>query len=356
MSQLGIGRPGPRYVERGGDIAFRQPFVAKDCRIHYFIVEADRDYLQAFLDRSFAEPSDGEIELRTIGPYVVVNFITVQRLGSGPPDDVLGVIPEKEASIWVPALRRRPGFDQLVWTVPYMFVDSGPAVTGGREIYGYPKQFADVAIEEDDDGLPQELSVTTTAIARHAPESVFAPQRVLEVKRRGRRPTRLHATRAQLSRARDTVDALRPEPDVFMEIVHRSVTDDAPAAPLASGDAITGLGRRVDLAEVAIRLWSAVLDGRVTMLLLKQFRAADNPEIACYQAIVEVDHTLSEVTECDILSTGYDVVFGDFDSQHMQLELGVPPAGHPRRPGMAFSVDFEFQVEPGRVLWEATAL
>ena len=350
---LGTCRPEPGYVERGGEIAFRPPFRSSGACVHYFFVEADESRLGRYLDRCFNQASDGAVSLRPAGPYVLLNFVEVDRLSSGPPDSALGGVAEKEAAIWLPALEKRRGPDRLVWTVPFMYVDSGQALASGREIYGYPKQLGKIKARLLDDGTPDRFSVHTLALRRHRPEAMAKRRRVLKVERVGLHQPSEHATYPDRERARDGLRELLPDEAEVVRFVRRVLAAGEESREPHPGkqSAIEAVRNSADLAEIAVRLWTDLFDRDLTMFLLKQFRSATDPQRACYQAILEVSHRLAEVRGWTLHADEYEVTFDALASQHIQEELGV--STDTKRAVMAVTLDFDFEVMPGKVLWQA---
>jgi hypothetical protein len=352
VSPLGSSRPEPEYVERGGEIAYRLPFRSSGARIHFLLVQGDEECLRRHLDRGFNRPSGGTVSLRPAGPWVLLNFIMVKRLTSGEPDRALGGVGEMEASIWVPAFHAGKG-DRLVWTVPYMFVDSGQALASGREVYGYPKQLGSIEIHELGDGTPDKLRLRTLALKKHARDELAREHRVLKVRRVGPHHPGRRATHPDLGRVANRLRAMSPEPGEVVRFVEQVLDADGAASPGSRPrPAAAAVQDRADLAEVVLRLYGDLFDCRLTMLLLKQFRSATDPQRACYQAILEVPHRVAEFEDWTLHGDAFDVTFDALASQHMQEELGV--SSGTQRAAMAVSLDFDFEVLPARVLWQAS--
>lgn len=354
MSPLGTCRPEPAYVERGGEIAYRLPFRSAGAHIHFFFVHGDEECIRRHLDRTYNRPSGGAVSLEPAGPYVLLNFITVRRLTSGEPDRALGGASEREASIWVPALRRGVGPDRLVWTVPYMFVDSGQAMASGREVYGYPKQLGTIEIEELDDGAPDRLWLETLALRTYGRDELARQHRVLEAERVGPHDSVRQATHEDMGRVVGRLRSLPPDPEEVFWFIRQTLEAgegaEKPMSPKPSTP--EAMKNRIDLAEIALRLYSDLFDCKLTMILLKQFRSATDPQRACYQAVLEVPHRLAELTGWVLHGDRFDVTFDALASQHMQEELGVSKGAE--QAAMAISLNFDFEVLPAKVLWQAT--
>ncbi|MEA2587458.1 MAG: hypothetical protein QOH66_385 [Actinomycetota bacterium] len=169
----------PTYVERGGEISCRHPATIKDLRLYGFVIEADRNLLDEFCRRNFNYPSGGAEQWRAAGNHVVLNFVDIPQLGSADAlDRWLGVVREREMAIWVPVVDVRR--ERVAWAVPYMFVDSGLAMSGGRETYGFPKQLGRLLIPRSDI-CPDKLAVSSVTFRRHAPEATATLTQVVRV-------------------------------------------------------------------------------------------------------------------------------------------------------------------------------
>ena len=358
MSQLGIGRPSPRYVERGGDVVYRPPFRARDASMWMFLVEADIECLAEVCRRTFTYPTDGAVEVVPIGPYVVVTFVNIRELGSGPPDDRLGTLPELESSLWFPVLDTRR--NRFVWHVPYMFVDGRAAMAGGREIYGFPKNIARLGIPGERDVLPEKLSVRTLALERFRRDERGSEHLVYSVSRRGRRPMTREEASGPASRAdrffveppgalRSDLRSRRPDPNILAP----SLSAGFRARSLLG--ALRGRGTLLQAAEVLLLFLADFAEECLPMLNLKQFRSSVSSELACYQAVVEVRNTIEGTpVGGPIPDDYYQLTFRELDSEPICRDLGIRSG--PQTPAAALWLDFGFDIDPGDVLWEASPL
>jgi hypothetical protein len=304
------------YVERGGELVTRHPFDALCARLMVFALPCDAERLQRLCDRTFTAPTDGAESYVPIGESVYVAFTSIGELRSAePPDDALGSVGEREAAVWVPVYDTRR--DRTAWMIPYIFVDAAAPLLGGREIYGFPKQPADVIVSADASSIE----------------------------------VRAHC-----------VDRFAPDARVEQRTVLRATHPDGPAAAAPSeGDAdlpgllreVAGwLGMEVDRpSRAGVRLLGQLARGEVPVVLLKQFRDAADPCRACYQAVVEVEQRLLALSGGGTLGDGWVLDAADLDGQPLVRDLGLP-AG-PQRPAASFWIAFDFRIGRGRVLWEA---
>jgi hypothetical protein len=323
----------PRYVERGGELATRQPFDARDVSLYVFVLRADRLLLELLCEQRFDWPSAGAMRYEPIGDSVMLVFANIGELrSSGPPDDRLGRCAEQELGIWIPVFDRWHG--RAAWTLPYTFVDEPTVTAGGREIYGFPKQLAQVSVPALDQD-PTRFEVQAHCIDRFAPNARVQRHRVV----RARRPS--------------TGPLARDWPDLQPALVDL-LGGGAPVGAGLGHLQADLLARRAGVAaeiEPALLFLSQLALGRVPVVLLKEFRDAADPRFACYQAIVEAPQTLLACRGGGLLSNDWEVEIANLDGEPLVRELWVK-AG-PNDPGLAFWLDIDFRIERGRTLWEA---
>ena len=334
-------RAKPRYVERGGDIVYRHPFTAHRARIFHFLIQADLRALQNLLDQSFSDPTAKTVEYVPLGPYVSLNFVSTERLGSEAPDDRLAAVSEREVGIWIPCRRRNGG--SVVWFVPYMFVDSATALASGREVFGYPKQLGDFVVEGPE-AQPTSLTLSTLACRTFGPTATACTEPVLTI----RQPA---PSGPSVTPIGELDDALASLADLAVDEEAGNERDSLVEA-VVDADLVDVLTDPFDVARTAAALIRDIQDNVLTMVFLKQFRSCEDPEAACYQAIVEVPHTLRRVGSFAFLPRGCEVAFEVLDSEPIVRDLGLASAT--ATPRLSFTMELDFTVRPGRVLWQAT--
>ena len=354
LSQLGIGRPSPAYVERGGDIVYRTPFRARGARMYVFFIPADPRRMQTAIDRSLIQPSLGAERYRTFSSHVVMSFMHVKRLTGGRGDERLGAIPESEGSIWMPMVDTRR--NRLVWTVPYMYVDGSAAVAGGREIFGLPKQLGRIRFPVADETAPDSLVVSALTIKNFRPSATARMRTVFRVDRLG--PDRARLPPTQLVPAEgefpDALGLLMSQRGRGVPDIGRATRDeDRPAGERVSRRRQQILqSSRIGLFELLVMLFMDFSDDEVTMIQLKQFRDIEDPQIACFQSIVEVNTILVQCRGWGVLpSDEYTVDIRTLDGAPVVRELGVNASAH--HPAFALWLDFDFDLEAGETLWLA---
>lgn len=329
----------PTFVEHGGEIACRHPADAIDSRLYGFVLQADRELLDAYCDRLFNRPTGGEEHWQAVSDEVLLNFVDIPTMGSTDLlDQRLGVCHEREAAIWFPVVDRK--WNRFAWAVPYMFVDSALAMAGGREVYGFPKQMGTLEIPVGDTA-PSLLHIDTVTLQTHAPDSVATNYRLITVERSGK-PAPLGAAWGHPGQALH---------EVMRAVGTTSVPD------LGNGDTRSWLARWLpsgarQVADVSPELlfFAQLVEEDIPMLLLKQFRDAHEQGAACYQAVVRVDMLVSLFRSGGLLPDDYHVRVEALDGEPLSRELGIQSSCSPR---LAFWLDFDFVVQLGHILWEA---
>jgi Acetoacetate decarboxylase (ADC) len=328
----------PAYVEHGGEIACRHPADGLDSRMYGFVVQANRDCLDAYCDRCFNAPTMGEQQWRAISDHALLNFVDIPKMGSTDPlDDHLGYTHEREAAIWFPVYE--PRLRLLAWAIPYMFVDSHFALAGGREVYGFPKQLGALTIPRDRQIAPASLKLRVDTFAKYKPTAKARNHRVITVRRIGGGSNRL-----------DSEGSLPGE--AFHGVIRGFSSVVEPK--LLKGDLLGWLANfgRDEVPDVIPNalFFVQLVEQHSPMLLLKQFRDAHVPGGACYQALVLADLRMTDFRAGGLLPDDYEVKIARLDGEPICRELGIAKAS---RPHTAFWLDFDFYVELGDILWEA---
>jgi hypothetical protein len=238
-----------------------------------------------------------------------------------PFDGAKGAMAEIDVAFWVPVLATTSVGGvalptRFAWYHPYIWVDSGIAAMGGREIYGFPKQTAAIEAREDEHGLAR-LSITTHVMSVLAPESRALPRRLVELTRVGDGGDAPSTARQQLDSLIESLQRAR------VELTRRLATSRLPAT-----DAL-----------------AALFEQEVHMVFLKQFRDAGDPERACYQAIVEATATVIGFRHAGFVRGEYRLDLEYAESHPLRADLGLGEG--PLRPELGFWIDYDFRVDSG---------
>jgi len=309
----------PRYVETGGELVFRQPFVAEGVRMYSFVLEADTARLDRYLERSFNEPLRERFGYRSIGRHVLLNFVSTRKLSAGRPDE-FGFLDELEVAIWILAEDHNDKGLDPVWSVPYMFVASPAPLATGREVYGFPKQFGHIDIPDDRDHAPERMCLSGPALTAFDPAGVVEDKEIIRVERDG------------LPEKLVPIWDSGPGPDQF-----------------TLGKALAQRrGHRLDVLKTTLAEWrilaalgDQLLRRTVPIVLLKQFRSVVDADRACYQAVVGVDLKMTAFRKLGLLPDDYAVTLTKLANEPFARELGLALDSKPKT---AFWLDFDFTI------------
>lgn len=359
----------PTYVETGGSQVWRPPYRARRVETFGFVLACERSAIDALLLRDLVEPAGGAVDYRCAQEWLIVLFAGIEHLSSAEePDRLRGYAPELEVSIWCLAADVSAG-GRLVWYLPYVFVDSGPAMASGREVYGYPKQLGAFG-----PNYPDALASPGTTTVQGMAIQPFGPNQEATL-----RPmisgTRLMGTGGSAGGggAASFADLL--------SLLAEDLTVEDETIPFGPGPELSGAITPLDwpapsASPSSIPAWAGrrVLDtffGRSlatddpnqligdmvddpTLVFLKQFRDASCPSKACYQAIVEAQLAVKPGTASyQGLDPGlFEITIEEWDSHPIASDLGVA-ARTPLKPAGAFRAKLDFDILLGLEVWRA---
>jgi uncharacterized protein with NAD-binding domain and iron-sulfur cluster len=344
----------PRYVEYGALATAPGPLLCERALLYCFFVEAEQARVQHLCDRVFKQPTGGALRYRVprLAP-VILTFGTIAGLRSLHPDHSgRGSASEPEAAIWVPTVAQRVVDgrhldDHLAIFMPYIWVDDPIAFASGREVYGFAKtqgwmrrladpRAAGGAAAEDP---PEELVLDVYGAREYEAGAELGRRRLLTVRKHGAR--RGGGAGAQESRAEGT--DLASLVGHFMSELQGSPRHE-PAGPVRrSARRFGGVRARAGV------LADLVSQQAVRHVFLKQFRDAEDGELAVLQQVVEAQ---SRVTPGSLrwrrLRGSYELSVTPLASHPLEDELGLASEQTIRR---AFVAEFGFRMEPGVVRW-----
>ena len=322
------GSDGPRYVDRWRSNGSLVPFTGSGVRSFVFVFEGKAECLTDLCHRYLSAPTGGQVEYRPVTSLVALIFSRVQKLvASNPPYSGMGWFAETEAAFWVltTAVQHQDDgsafADHLAWFVPYIFTDSPLAISEGREIFGFPKEFGWFEMPANDD--VDRLTVDVHAVRRfNSTDAEGRRERLLEVHRAPDGP----------------VSGVRRRLEAFAE-VGRLLKD------------LWGDSRKLltpDLNFVSTFL-DDVIHHRGQIVCLKQVYDSADTSRACYQAIVEIPLKATQFRAGAVLPDAYLLTLNKLDSHPIQTDLGLEDG---ERSLLGYSIDFDFEFEPGETIWK----
>jgi hypothetical protein len=313
----------PRYVETGGELVFRQPFIAEGVRMYSFVLDADVNKLNRWLDRSFNEPLRDRFAYRAHGRHMLLSFVRTRRLLAGPPDQ-FGFLDELEVAIWILAQDCKNQGAKPVWAVPYMFVATPAPLATGREVYGFPKQLGTITIPKDLTTTPETLLLCGPTLERFDPDAEVKDGVILQ------------AWRDAIPEKLQPIWDAGKGPDQF---------DLAKALAGRRGRRFRTMLRLLQEAPLLTALGGQLARRKVPIVLLKQFRSVLDPDRACYQAVVGVDLEITAFRQLGVLPDDYTVKLEKLANEPFFRELGLTGE---LKPQTAFWLDFDFKLESAK--------
>lgn len=323
-----------KYIDYGGNFLPRQPGRSDEVVARVFGVQADETKLQQLCDKTLnARGADGhplhpEVEYRVISPVCLFMFMKMERLSSlHPEDSAKGLLRELELNISIPllVLRRQAGAMLpvgIVWYMPYLWIDSGVAMSMGRETYGFPKTMARIAFSSEIDDLAP-ATVEAETWDSFPPAQPCVERRIVEVRREG-------------------LGSLK-----FLDFLPHLTSFLGGFVPQM---ALAGI------AEPFIQ--QGMLFDQARFVFLKQFRNHGNGDDACYQAIVEAPVQYPVFHGAQWLPGSYTVKVWNYTSVPLVEELGLAAVsatggGYLLKPKFAVQLSFDFILGNGDTIWVA---
>jgi len=323
----------PSFIERGGELVARPPFLQENTHLRCFVLEAKREKLQAMCDHVFNEPTGGALTFRPFSNIILLTFAQIDRIYSLYLNDAeRGAMPEIDVAFWIPLLSKREntlskrggtlsereGQLHLSWYNPYIFVDNPFAMATGREMYGFSKTIAQFQIPEKH-AAPDAYWVETQAMDRFQADAKSRLMRVVEVVRTSGRKRRL----AQPGEA-------------VQSIISLLIGEHETLATRLS------LGRQ--------HLQNLIQAQEVQMVFLRQLRDVQNPTVAAYQEVIEASSRVARIQQGGFLPGSYELRLPLNASFPIAETLGLDSESNPIKG--AYWMDFDFFLDGGKTIWK----
>jgi len=325
--------PLPAYVDAGGrGLVFRGPYVQRDAKLAALLLPADVAVLQTLCDTYLNTPANGAVDYVPFGPYILLVYAEMQIQSQDARDRELGWLHETEVSFWVPvwARKRVAGvtvFDHLAWFLPYLFVDNPYAIATGREVYGFPKTLGHFSPVEQIQR--PEFSVDVWGFESLGAETEGRLQPLLIVQSLASAAADGNvAVNGSTTANWTTWDAARSR------LIHWLFAYWSP--PTTNTDAAS---------------WLNQLE-RMPLVFLKQFRDAELPERACYQAIVEAPLQMQTFYGGGLAAGDYALTLHSLASHPLADVLGLQvDANGVARALATFWLHLDFILALGTEVW-----
>jgi uncharacterized protein with NAD-binding domain and iron-sulfur cluster len=323
----------PSYIETDGNQIAAAP-IKIGVNVTMFMLDARYDKLRAICDQQLNLPGS-PVTYRPLGPFCVLYCSTVDNY---PLQNPLGWVPERDFGIWMPVVAGRGRGhtfvpERIATYTPYIWVDNGVALVGGRTVFGFAKQLGAMKLPRT--GERGEFTLDTMVIDKFDPGAMARDERLVTVKRRD------HGLLGDLRDAWRTgenlVDAFGSKLDLVLA--------GGPELPVPTWDFAKQLITK--------------LGSGMRMVFLKQFPDAVDGTRACYQSIVEADLPIVTPVAGGRLEGDWEAEIHRYDSHRLVEKLGLSPT---RTNGNVATVEslvqgwarFDAVVEKGTIVYEAT--
>ncbi|MBK7540076.1 MAG: acetoacetate decarboxylase family protein [Myxococcales bacterium] len=326
----------PKYIRRGGDIVMAPPLELRDTIMYSFLLPADAAALTRMLDAQLNAVSapTGTVYKPLLPMVAVVCASAGDSHSTQPPDSDKGWMGERDFGIWVPVVAgKQEGArwtpQRICWYLPYVFVDNVAAMATGREVFGFFKELATLAMPPSPSARGM-FSIDTLVIPTFTPSSQAENLRLMTI------------TSAASSVAPDNSwTTMREAADAIWGEVKRVFFDGEGAKD----------GLAISLWDLIKELLENLLAGNVPLVFLKQFRDVGQADLACYQAVVEAPAHLQRLYS-GWFTHPHDLSIAQFASHPIVADCGL--AGPTLRSEVGFWVRMDFVMQPGRVVASAT--
>jgi len=294
------------------------PLQLNGATMYSFCVGADLAALTKVVDEQLNVVA-GAGTYKVLVPMVAIVCADIaDSFSTVPPDSEKGWMAERDFGLWIPVVRGTT----IGWYLPYVFVDNVAAMVTGREVFGFFKQTATLAMPPSPKE-PGVFSVDALAIQTFSPESEAQVMRLMTMTSAESGPP------PQGSWAGDVKKAFE---DVFSAV--KAMIGDVKGMPISTWELL-----KDGLKEA--------ITGNVPMVFLKQFRDATDPTKACYQAVIEAPAHLAKLHD-GWFAHPHDITIVPADSHPIAAECGL--ASGTLRSGLAFWCKMDFVMEAGVVV------
>jgi hypothetical protein len=275
--------------------------------------------LQASCDSQLNVPMGQPGRFRVLAPFVILSITAMDAVRSDvAPFLDQGSLTEREAMFWIAITdTKAPLLQPLSFHIPYAFLGNPIALAAGREIYGFPKDPADITMPADP-STPGDFVVNALTVTAFGQGAMLTRAPVVQVAA----PSTPHHG-----------EIITDGKEAF-EAIKKAVQD---AGDLAS-----------DLHE-AMEMLDSLEHHFMQTTLLKQMRDIANGLLACYQAVIQAPVQVTGFDAFRLLDT-YTVTLQSTASHPLPESLGLSST---QTPLFAFWVRFDSCLPDGEVLWQA---
>ncbi len=317
----------PTYVSQlgHGEQSSLPPGVIEGGMGWWFAVRAKASAMQALVDAQLNAPSGGKgPSYRVLGSHMLISMLDADRLTT--PSEQVGYVPDQECGLWIPLVVWSGIIPRIVFWMPYVFINSSAGMCTGREVWGYPKEISSFVIPRHPD-TADEFLVNATIFRTLDTRTMGTFEPILRISRTSGAPS-----------------------SGFVAGAWSGFAEAAKAVGKELAD--NGVHFSVHGVEEGIAFAKLGLSMNVPLANLKQFRDAQDPTRACYQAIVEAPIRMDSFGGGWFLPGGYTLEVTPAQSHQIVTDFGLP--GNVVPVELAFWMRMGFSAMPGKAVWTAT--
>jgi len=312
------------YVSHGGQATYPGPIKLDKVNMWAFLLKADRSKMEDWCRNIFTNPSGGAVTVEPVGSHVMMTVVNILH-GHFPDAPDAGWSGERELTLWMPCVRTELKNGERIAThfnmaIPYIIINNPTAVTIGREVYGYWKQYGWLAVPGDEGNPKDLLTVDVFSTKVWGVDSETKRNRIMTLSPVGMTPSNvLKGIKSFDQAAKALYKHLKPD-----------------------------LAQWHVSPELIFDLLKDVFKAQVPQLFLKQFRDITETETACYQAVTQA---MAHVKKFEMLPhlIEYDMVIEPNDSNPIATDFGI----NPQQTILGTRLEFDMLVTPGVSLWTA---
>ncbi|MBJ7437879.1 MAG: hypothetical protein JHD35_02480 [Sphingopyxis sp.] len=266
--------------------------------MHAMLIDGSRRAQQRYCDAALNGFPNARYNFRAVGDKVLVTAIYASEMRSlDPLERQNGFVGETDIAFWSiilcsDAQQKEP--DRYMWLPSFMFVDSGPAMASGREIYGYPKCASGI-VRAASGPEQAEVSVATLHFERFGPNERAAVRPICSVR----------ATSSAIADNNKSVAS-------FGEALNIEPVDNVPPFP------------QLGMPQV----------------MLRQYRDATRAGMAALKEILVVTPSAGPITDSGMLPSGLEICINPSASHDIRSTLGLMDV-NPVSLGAWLSFDFK---------------